>query len=247
VAYREGKPPLLIAMRKGRCLGLVGGLGIGATAYYYEKLARAHEAQGRTLELVITHAEISRVFEYARANDRNGLAAYLAAYIRRMQAAGAEVAALPAVTPHFCVAELMAISPLPVITIFEPLLEELRARAARRVAIFGTRLVVESSLFGQLSDFEVVKSRPEEMDYFHNTYIELARTGKASEEQHAHLTALARKLVQRDRVDTILLAGTDLALLFDDTNTDFPNIDCAALHLRAILKQLLDDPVPNSR
>jgi len=233
-------------MRTGRCLGLVGGLGIGATVYYYEKLARAHEAQSRTLELVITHAEISRVFAYAQADDRNGMAEYLAGHMRRMQAAGAEVVAIPAVTPHCCIAELMAISPLPVVSIFEPLREELRARAARRVAIFGTRVVVESSLFGQLPDVEVIQSRPEETDYLHNTYLELARTGKASEELHAHLTALAHKLVQRDRVDTILLAGTDLALLFDETNTDFPNVDCAALHLRAILKQLLDDPVPKS-
>jgi aspartate racemase len=233
-------------MRTGRCLGLVGGLGIGATVYYYENLARAHEAQGRTLELVITRAEISRVFEYARTDDRKGLAEYLAGYIRRMQGAGAEVAAIPAVTPHFCIAELMAISPVPVVSIFEPLREELRAKAARRVAIFGTRLVVESSLFGQLPDVEVIKGRPEETDYIHNTYVQLARIGKASEAQHAHLTALAHTLVRRDGVDAILLAGTDLTLLFDDSNTDFPNIDCAALHLRAILKQLLDDPVPKS-
>jgi aspartate racemase len=231
-------------MRRGRCLGLVGGLGIGATVYYYGKLARAHEAQERGLELVMTHAQISRVFEYVQADDRNGMAEYLASHIRRMQAAGAEVAAIPAVTPHFCIGELMAISPLPVVSMFEPLLEELRARAARRIAIFGTRFVVESSLFGQLPDVEVITGRPEEMDYIHNTYVELARTGKASEGQHAHLTALAHKLVQRDRVDMILLAGTDLTLLFDDSNTDFPHIDCAALHLRAILKHLLDDPPP---
>jgi aspartate racemase len=234
-------------MRTSRCLGLVGGLGVGATVHYYEKLARAHEAQGHTLDLVIIHAEISRVFEYARADDRKGLAEYLAGYIRRMQAAGAEVVAIPAVTPHVCARELMAISPLPVVTIFEPLLEELRARAVRRAAILGTRFVMESSLFGQLPDVEIIKSRPEEMDYIHNTYNELARTGKASAEQHANLTALAHTLVRRDGVDTIILAGTDLALLFHDTNTDFPNIDCGALHLRAILKRLLDEPVPNSR
>jgi aspartate racemase len=227
-------------MSASRCLGLVGGLGIGATVHYYEKLARAHEAQSRTLHLVITHAEISRVFRYARTDDRDGLAEYLAGYIRRMQAAGAEVAAIPAVTPHLCVRELMAISPLPLVSIFEPLVEELRARAVRRAVIFGTRFVMESSLFGQLPDVEIIPSRPEEMDYIHNTYNELARTGKASKQQHAQLTALAHTLVRRDEVDTIILAGTDFALLFHPTNTDFPNLDCAALHLREILKRLLE-------
>jgi aspartate/glutamate racemase len=36
-------------------------------------------------------------------------------------------------------------------------------------------------------------------------------------------------------VDAILMAGTDLTLLFNDANTDFPHIDCAALHIQKIL------------
>jgi aspartate racemase len=130
-------------MNKGRCLGLVGGLGVGATIHYYEKLAKAHEAQGRTLDIVIAHAETSRVFESVQAGDRGGLAEYLTGFIRRLKAAGAQAAAIPAVTPHFCVRELVAMSPLPVFNIFEPLVEELHAQAVRRAAVFGTRFVME--------------------------------------------------------------------------------------------------------
>ncbi len=184
-------------MNTSRCLGLVGGLGVGATIHYYEKLAKAHDAQGRTLDIVIVHAETSRVFEHVQADDRDGLAEYLTGYIRRLKAAGAEVTAIPAVTPHFCLRELIATSPLPLFNIFEPLVQELAVRAARRVAVF--------------------------------------------------LTALAHTLLKRDGVDAIILAGTDLALLFRETNTDFPYIDCAALHLQAILKELLGETLPNSR
>jgi aspartate racemase len=234
-------------MNTSRCLGLVGGLGVGATIHYYEKLARAHEAQGRTLDIVIVHAETSRVFEHVREDDRDGLAEYLTGYIRRLKAAGAEAAAIPAVTPHFCVRELIATSPLPVFNIFEPLVQELAARAARRVAVFGTRFVMESALLGEVNEVEIVNSQPHEVEYIHNTYAELARTGEGSEEQHRNLTALARTLLNRDGVDAIILAGTDLVLLFNETNTDFPYIDCAALHLQAILNELLGETPPNSR
>ena len=61
--------------------------------------------------------------------------------------------------------------------------------------------------------------------------------GTFSEEQRRELTAMAQTLLRRDGGDAIILAGTDLALLFNDTNTDFPCIDCAAVHLRAILKE----------
>jgi aspartate racemase len=239
-------PVNLDSMNKSRCLGLVGGLGVGATIHYYEKLAKAHEAQGRALDIVIVHAETSRVFEHVQADDRNGLAEYLTGYIRRLEAAGAEVAAIPAVTPHFCVRELIATSSLPVFNIFEPLIQELVARAARRVAVFGTRFVMESALFGEVNEVEIIKSRPHEVDYIHDTYVELARTGKGSEEQHRKLTALAHTLLKRDGLDAIILAGTDLALLFNETNTDFPHLDCAALHLQAILNELLGKTPANS-
>jgi len=233
-------------MNTSRCLGLVGGLGVGATIHYYQKLAKAHEAQGRTLDIVIVHAETSRVFEHVQADDRDGLAEYLTGYIRRLKAAGAELIAIPAVTPHFCVRELIATSPLPVFNIFEPLVQELATRAARRVAVFGTRFVMESALFGEVNEVEIIKLQPNEVDYIHNTYVELARTGEGSEEQHRNLTALAHTLLERDGVDAIILAGTDLALLFNETNTDFPYIDCAALHLQEILNELLGETSPNS-
>lgn len=234
-------------MNRSRCLGLVGGLGVGATIHYYEKLAKAHEAQGRTLDIVIVHAETSRVFEYVLADDRDGLAEYLTGYIHRLKAAGAELTAIPAVTPHFCVRELIAMSPLPVFNIFEPLVRELAARSVRRAAIFGTRFVMESALFGEVKAVEIIPSWPHEMEYIDNTYVELARTGAGSAEQRRNLTTLAHTLLKRDGVDTIILAGTDLALLFNETNTDFPHVDCAALHLQAILHDLLDETSPNSR
>src|ERR1700722_19838784 len=74
----------LNSMRKGRCLGLVGGLGVGATIHYYRSLAKAHAARGLALDLVMAHAETERIFEFVSAGDRVGLAAYLAAFADRL-------------------------------------------------------------------------------------------------------------------------------------------------------------------
>jgi aspartate racemase len=69
----------------------------------------------------------------------------------------------------------------------------------------------------------------------------LLRDGQGSEEQHSSLTALAHTLIERDEVDAIPFSGTDLSLIFNEANTDLPHIDCAAVHLEAILKELLND------
>ena len=225
-------------MRNSRCLGLIGGLGVGATVHYYERLARGCETIGFALDIVITHAQTPRVFAYVEAKDRAGLAGYLNGYIQRMQAAGAEMAVIPAITPLYCADELAAISPLPIVSLVDPLNRELAARNARRVAIFGTRFVIESNLFGVLRGVEVAHLPADEVDRIHTTYVELAATGEASPQRYEKLTAFAYHLVNHHGVDTILLAGTDLTLLFNESNTDFPHLDCAELHLKEILRQV---------
>jgi aspartate racemase len=228
-------------MNKGRCLGLLGGLGVGATIHYYQNLVRGHDEQGRTLDIVITHSETSRVFEYVQAGDRDGLAEYLLVFLRRLKAAGAEFAAIPAITPHYCVRELVAASPLPLFNIFDPLVEELALRGIRRAAVFGTRYVMESSLFGLAGDVDIIRPTGDEMEYIHSTYLELLQRGAGTEEQHSNLTAIANTLQKRGGADAILLAGTDLAVLFNEANTGFPHVDCAALHLKRILNGMLGE------
>jgi aspartate racemase len=214
-------------------------LGIGATIHYYERLAKGCEQHGLTLDIVITNAYTPRVFQYVEAGDRAGLAEYLNSFICRMHAAGAEIAAVPAVTPHFSIAELSGMSPVPIVSIFDALRAEMSRRAIRRVAIFGTRFVIQSDFFGALADIDVVRPQPEEIDVIHTTYVELAAAGKGSAEKRDKLKAIAKTLVQRDAVNAIVLAGTDLALLFDESTAEFPCVDCARTHVEEILRRVV--------
>jgi aspartate racemase len=225
---------------KGRCLGLIGGLGVGAAVHYYVNIAKAHHAEGRTLDLVMAHAEPPRVMEFVLADDRKGLAGYLNGYIERMKAAGAEFAVVPAVTPHFGFHELAAISPLPIIDIFGPLKQEIARRGLKRVAVLGTRFVTESNFYGEVPEVDFVRPQPGEVDRIHEIYTTIALSGTGTAEQHTELTAIAHTLIERDKAEAIVLGGTDLALLFNKTTTDFPCLDCGALHIRAIVQAMLE-------
>jgi aspartate racemase len=227
--------------KKTRCLGLIAGLGVGSAIHYYKKLALATERHDRVLDMVMVHAQTARVFEYVDAGDRDGLTAYLDRFIVRLRAAGAEFVVIPAVTPHFCIRELRTVSPLPVLSIFEPLNRELAARKIRRVSVFGSTQVMQSALYSLVENTEIIPAQHREFEYIRETYLKLLGTGLGTEEQHRELTALAHTIIERDRVDAIILAGTDLALVFNENNTDFPYLDCAALHLEAIKDALLHD------
>jgi len=222
------------------CFGLVGGLGVGAAIHYYRELAKAHDARGVPLHLVMVHADMPRMVRWAEAGDARSMAQYVAGLIARMKEAGATFAALPAVTPHLAIAELLPISPLPLVNLLEAVNDSVRASGFRRVALFGTRFTIESAMFGALTETEVVQPQPHEVDYIHNTYFQLASTGVGGEAEQEGLTALAETLMRRDGVDAIILAGTDLALIFNESNLAFPHVDCARVHLDRILRAMLE-------
>jgi len=224
----------------GRCIGLIGGLGVGAAVYYYQELAKAHVARGRSLNLVMVHAQVDRVLGAVGAGDKQGLASYLAGLIARLRAAGAEFAVVPAVAPHIAIEELIQASPLPMVNMIAALQREMEARQLRRVALFGTRFAVESQLFGHLGGMEVITPHPDEVDLIYTTYLQLVGAGVGLSAQREGLSRLAHKLIERDRVEAVILAGTELALVFDESNTDFPHINCAAVHLNAILRRAME-------
>jgi aspartate racemase len=223
----------------GRCIGLIGGLGVGAAVFYYQDLAKTHAERGRVLNLVMVHADMNRVLGATQAGDKAGLAEYLAGLISRLANAGAEFAAIPAITPHICIAELLPLSRLPIVNPVEELQREIDARKLHRVVLFGTRFTVESGLFGLLRGVEVVTPSAAEIDFVHQTYLQVASTGAGSQQHRESLSLLAHELIKREGVDAVILAGTDLALVFSESNTGFPHIDCARLHLDAIVQRAL--------
>jgi aspartate racemase len=219
-------------------IGLVGGLGVGAAVHYYRELAGVHAQRGLELELSIVHAHMTRVFEHASAGDRPGLARYLAGILEQLKASGATLGVIPALTPHLAIDELLAITPLPIVNVIDAVQGEVRSRQLNRIALFGTRFVVETAMFGKLVDVEIVRPRPDEISLIHDTYSNLARTGSATSEERQQLVDLAETLQSRDGVEAIVLAGTDLALLFDEHNTPFAHLDCARAHIQAIMRAI---------
>ena len=80
------------------CVGIVGGLGVGATIHYYEKITAACTALGVVPDLVFNHADANTGQAFVRAGRLDQLGDYLARYIEQLAGAGAKAVAIPAVT-----------------------------------------------------------------------------------------------------------------------------------------------------
>jgi aspartate racemase len=222
--------------KEGRCLGLIGGLGPGATVHYYRGLIAAHDAQGRVARMLIAHADVNHARPLAEANKLDELARYLAGFIESTTAGGAEMAAIVAVTPHICAAQLLPLLRIPLIDMVSVVAGEIRGRGLKRVALLGTRSTVESRMFGRLG-VDVVMPKPNEIDFIHNTYLDVVYD-RSTPDKIDRLRELATALIRRDGAESVLLAGTDLSMVLNESNTGFPTIDCAGVHIAAITKRL---------
>ncbi|HEY4140414.1 MAG TPA: aspartate/glutamate racemase family protein [Pseudolabrys sp.] len=227
-----------MAGTEARCLGLIGGLGVGATVHYYRELIAAHERAGRVPRLLMAHADIKRVYEILGATkDLDGLARYLGGFVESLAAGGAELTAIVAATPHICAPQLVALSPIPLIDMLAEVAAVLRAKGLRRVALLGTRFTVETRMFGSLGDVEVIMPAADEIDLINAIYMEVV-AGRGTPAQIDELRKLAQTFVSRDDAEAVLIAGTDLSPVINEANAGFPSIDCAAIHIDAIMRQL---------
>jgi aspartate racemase len=221
--------------------GLIAGLGVGAGIFYYRSLVNAHLARSLSPNILMVHADVRRVMAHAAARETQELAAYLGSLLRQLADGGAQIATIPAFSPQICARELAEITPLPLIDLLDAIVAEVDRRKIQRLSIFGARVTMETKLFGKLQKRDVVTSRPDEMDTVSGIYQRIVEQERVSSEEYARLRALAHTLIEREQLDAILLAGTDLSFVFTPESTDFPYIDGARTHIDAIMHRLAPD------
>jgi aspartate racemase len=227
-AGREAPP-------ESRHIGLIGGLGVGAAVIYYRAIAAGCADRGVVPRITIVHAHTPTTLAHVAAGRNDDLAEYLASFVAELRSVGSEFFAIPAVTPHIALGSLGKRDSLPIVDMLEVTARGLRDRGLSRVALFGTRFTIETGLFGALDAFDVTPPIPQEVDEIHRVYLELATVGRTSAANVKALRDIARAIRRRDRVDAVVLAGTDLNLIFDEPDAGFPAFDCASAHINAIL------------
>jgi aspartate racemase len=218
--------------------GLIGGLGVGAAVHYYRYVTAACAARGVVPRLTMAHADLPTTSALVQTGRIDDLAGYLAVFAAELAASGATFFVIPAFTPHICLDALKQRVSLPIVSILQTTAECLRARGLSRVASFGTRFTIERDLFGALAGFDVVRPHDDEIEAVHRIYLELSANGRITLADEATLREIANTLCRRDGVEAILLAGTDLNVVFSEANAGFPAVDCAAAHIDAIVDRM---------
>ncbi len=217
-------------------IGLIGGIGPAATDYYYRRLIATFAARNTPLDLTIVHADTSTLLRNLTNNDAAAQTAIYTRLTNRLVSAGAGCVAVTSIAGHFCIGAFEPVSPLPVVNMISEVSKAIDKRALRRIGILGTRTVMETRFYGQITSAQIVPPAGPDLDAVHEAYIAMASSGSATDDQRSIFHAVCRRLLEDRGVEAILLGGTDLALVFNERTATFPLIDCAAIHANAIAR-----------
>jgi len=224
-------------------LGIVGGLGPESTIDYYRRILEAwkRDHPSSSPSIIIDSLDVDRGLRLVE-HDRPALIEYLAASLIRLGAAGADFAAMAANTPHVVFDELVARSPIPMVSIVEACAEEAKRRGLRRLGLLGTRFTMEGSFYPTVfarSGMEVVSPNKEERTWIHDCYVGQMLKGDFRKETRDGVISVIRRLREEEKIDGVILGGTELTLLLSDPVVEgIPALDTTALHVDAIVERL---------
>ena len=214
-------------------IGLIGGIGPAATDFYYRGLIDRHRAAGTPLECTIAHADVGTMGRNLAEGRPEEQAAIFARLIGRMKQAGAEAAAVTSMGGHFCINQLLPISPLPLVHGIHAVDAAIRKSGLKKIGVLGTRIVMQTGLYGGVSSAELVAPEGEMFGKVGDSYSVMAGIGKVTDEQRDIFLTAGRALMARG-CEAVMLGGTDLFLAFVGHPPPFPLVDCADIHVEAI-------------
>ena len=217
-------------------IGLIGGIGPASTVFYYRGLVSAFEALGQELHLTIGHTDVRRLVANVNAGRPDLQAAEYHRITKQLAAAGADAVAMTSMGGHFCAPEFEKVSPLPILNGPRAVAAALHEQGLGRVGIIGTRVVMETGLYGSIQGIDVVVPLGAALDQVHEDYIAVGTTGVATPNQHERLVIMARRLIEEQGAEAVILGGTDLFVVFEHEVLDFTVIDSAEVHIEAIVK-----------
>ena len=220
-------------------IGIVGCSAEGAALCYKTICVEGAVRLGRHAHPQVsmhTHS-LSRYVDCLERGDLDGVGELMLSSALKLQAAGADFVICPDNTIHQSMNYVKLRSPLPWLHIAEVVAAEAAAHRFRRVALTGTKWLVESEVYPEKLDaagIECVRPDKYERERLGTIIMEELVYGVFKPESIAYLQRVIERLSQ-EGCDAVVLGCTELPLVLNDANSPLPTLDSTRLLARAAL------------
>ena len=230
-------------------VGIVGGLGPESTIDYYRRILERWQRDdpATTPSILIDSLDVTRALHLV-ATDRAAFRDYLLESLLRLSRAGVDFAVLTANTPHLVFDELAERCPVPLISIVEVCAGEAKRLGLKRLALLGTRFTMEASFYQEVflrDGIDVISPNETDRAWIHDRYVGELLKGEFRDDTRREFIAFITRLREDERIDGVILGGTELPLLLSATViAGIPVLDTTALHVESIVERLQGAPDP---
>ena len=219
-------------------IGLIGGTTPESTCYYYRnyiRLSREKFGPFTFPELIVYSINFGEFKNNPRGWE--GRKEILIKAAKALEKAGAEIIALTANTPHIVFPEVQKAVNVPMVSIIDALIEEMKRRGVRKVLLLGTKTTMTADFYKNAlreAGFDVITPSEEEIDEIDRIiFEELAFENLKSK---PYLVDLVERYAREKGVEGVILGCTELPLAIKGGDVPVEVFDTAEIHMRKLIE-----------
>lgn len=233
-------------MDKLRHVGIVGVSSPGAALCYQTICTEGEKFLGERY----THPEVSmHTFPFSsymtliERGDWNGVAGLLLASAKKLANVGADFVICPDNTVHIAFDKVAGKSPVLWLHIAEEVAKEAKKRGFRKLAVLGTRFLMESNVYpSKLRLYGIGWAVPEasQREAVNKIIFNELVYGVVNAKSREKLVSIVEETAQREGCDAVVLGCTELPLILGSENSPIPVLDSTRILARAAIKKAVE-------
>ena len=222
-------------------IGIIGGTSPEATCYYYKKYLEISREKFEPYvfpELIIYSINFKEFIH--NPNGWDGRKEILIKAARALENAGAEIISLSANTPHIVFPDVQKAVNVPMVSIIDALIEEMRKRGVKRVLLLGTKTTMTADFYKNAlreAGFDVVTPNEEEMDELDGIIKEELMFENFRSRDW--VIGLINRYIEKG-VEGVILGCTELPLIIKPGDVKAEVFDTVEIHMRKLIEMASD-------
>ncbi|HEU5400915.1 MAG TPA: amino acid racemase [Terriglobales bacterium] len=227
-------------------IGIVACSAEGAALCYRTICDEAPAFMGRHMhpEVSMHTFPLGEYMSLINAADWKGVAALMLASARKLQSIGADFLLTPDNTIHHAMPYVLPDSPLPWLHIVEEVAAEAQRRGFKKLAITGTRVTMEGTVYPDVLKKAGIDHRaptPLDREKIDKIIFDELVNGIFRSESLGVFRAIIERL-KSEGCDAVVLGCTEIPLLVTPETSPLPVLDSTRLLARAAIHRALGQP-----
>ncbi|HHC19286.1 MAG TPA: aspartate/glutamate racemase family protein [Euryarchaeota archaeon] len=229
-----------------KVIGMVGGLSPESTIYYYKYITEEYYRRFGNYsypEIVIYSVNFQKFVNWMNAERWDLIADELVRVLTKLYYAGADFGILTSNTVHAVFDEVQKRSPIPLISIIDATIEEIKKAGIDTVGLLGTLFTMTKDFFRRKLEengISVILPSKEDMEYVNDAIFKELVAGIFLSKTKQEFIRIINDMKERG-AKGIILGCTEIPLLVSENDVNIKLFDTTRIHAKKALSYALTD------